>query len=145
MISTNKIDTMKVAASFLFVFFVVALITPTVVSQEQQPPEPFGPFFMEYYKNEARADLQYLGKVVTLSGRINGIRKDDGGTKYYVEIVDKDFNKFQGFGTCYFADPKKIAHLERNQDVVICGTCAGLRDRKVILTDCQLIENKDKK
>lgn len=90
----------------------------------------------EYKDNEVRADGKYKGKVLEVSGTVDGIGKDLMDTMYVSLKGDVIFGI-----QCMFAKKheSKLASLKKGQEITLKGKCTG-KMGNVILRGCMLVE-----
>lgn len=96
--------------------------------------------FDAYEDNEVKADEQYKGKTLQISGKIGDIGKD---------IIDESYITFEGkdpyavfFVQCMFSDQeevKNLSNLSKGDKVTITGECSGVTGN-VIIRDCKIEE-----
>jgi len=93
----------------------------------------------EYQENGVKADNQYKGKLLEVTGTVRNIDKD---------LLDTVFITLNGGGDwslndvqCYFKDKEeieKVAELSKGQTVTVIGTCNGLLIINVDMKNCKL-------
>jgi hypothetical protein len=89
--------------------------------------------FRAYDENEIEADIQYKGKVLEISGKIDSIGKDIMDEPYVTLRVGRTFGSVQ----CMFSksSSQQLVRLRKGQAVVLKGRCAG-KMVNVILRGC---------
>ncbi len=93
----------------------------------------------EFVANGIAAEVKYKGRTIQVMGRVDSIGRSISGTAYV--RVKADDAGVAGV-TCFFSDANlsKLANLEREQIVVIQGTC-GTRDiADLTMEDCILVD-----
>lgn len=93
-------------------------------------------FISDYYEeNEVKADEAYKGRVVTITGEVNSIKKGILGSMY---VTLKGKSMFKGV-QCYFDKSKvsQLSNLNKGQQVSITGICDGLM-MNVQIKECVL-------
>lgn len=90
----------------------------------------------EYKDNEVRADAQFKGKRIQVTGKVGDVKKDILD-KIYVVVgsgIQLEIPRVQ----CHFSDEHalKAAMLSKGQDVTVKGTVKGLM-MNVRLDDCE--------
>jgi len=90
----------------------------------------------DYFANEAKADMQYLGKTLTFDGTVSAVRKEPGGKRYYVRLLVKPGHEVR----CYFDGPKEVAKLRVRQEpnATVTGRCEGLQGDVLTFASCKL-------
>lgn len=102
------------------------------------PPTPVDikTLLKEYKDNEVRADVQFKGKRVQITGKVGDIKKDimdriyvTVGTGKQLEIPEVQ---------CFFDDEhaSKAAALSKGQSITVKGTVKGLM-MNVLVEDCE--------
>ena len=88
-----------------------------------------------YESNEVSADLNYKGKVLSVTGEIYGIKTNSFTDEIYVQLKGEYIAQVD----CYFADSHKqeAANLFKGQIVTIKGLCDG-KMINVRLNGCSL-------
>jgi hypothetical protein len=110
------------------------------VAGSEDDPLDVGKLRQEFWSNEARADLAYLNKTLTVKARVANVRKEKDGKRYFIEAAQPGYVKL------IFADPKVVAPLNRGDMVIIRGKCRGLTDLGVlraswvVFDDCVLVK-----
>ena len=94
-----------------------------------------GQLYQEFRNNALRADNQYKGKMLQITGRIHEIKPDAFGN-YVV-----DLNGYEQVRIYFIAEElNKIAYLEPGQIITIIGKCDGLQySVRLIISDAYLI------
>jgi hypothetical protein len=95
----------------------------------------------DYKANEVRADSQYKGRLVTVTGKIDSISKDILDSAY---VTLSDGTEF-GFISvqCTFGEPispqqtQRLESLSKGQIITVSGMCSG-KFGNVLLSDCTL-------
>jgi hypothetical protein len=92
----------------------------------------------DYLANEAKADLQYLGKTLTFDGTVSAVRKEPGGKRYYVRLLIKPGHEVR----CFFDGPNEVAKLRVSQAepdrAIVTGRCEGLHSDVLTFASCKL-------
>jgi hypothetical protein len=80
--------------------------------------------YEEYRANELRADTQYKGKTLSVTGPVLNIRKDSSG-QYYVELTGNGgIRNIRVYFTA--SEVSKLGNLSIGQRITIIGTCDGV-------------------
>jgi hypothetical protein len=90
----------------------------------------------DYIANEIKADNDYKGKELIVTGKIQEITRGIAGNIY---IVLTGSNRMRTV-FCYFDNEEKAAVLKKGQVVSFKGSCEGLMV-SVIVNNCRLIED----
>jgi hypothetical protein len=91
----------------------------------------------DYLANEAKADLQYMGKTLTFDGTVSAVRKEPGGKRYYVRLLVAPSREVR----CYFDGPKEVAKLRVGREpdhAFVSGRCEGLQGDVLTFASCKL-------
>lgn len=115
--------------------------TSKTVTKSQNPQAisiEAGVLHKEYQENEVLADQKYKGKILSVSGVVEGVKKgyhpQTYKEQYYVTLrVSLVYDV-----RCFFTgNASEIAQLKSGQNVVIKGTCIG-KELEVCLDNCSL-------
>lgn len=90
----------------------------------------------DYIANEIKADNDYKGKELIVTGKIQEITRGIAGNIY---IVLTGSNRMRTV-FCYFDNEEKAAVLKKGQVVTFKGSCEGLMV-SIIVNNCRLIED----
>ena len=86
----------------------------------------------QYVANEVKADIDFKGKTLVVTGIIKDIKKGIGEDIYVVlQGIEKNRSVF-----CYFNNEKEASLLKKEMKFSFKGTCDGLMV-SVILKDCE--------
>jgi len=107
---------------------------------------PLDGLIAEFDKNEARADLAYLNKTLTVTVQVKGVSRVKAGkdeNKYYVYssvVISAHLRSIK----LLFTDPKDVAPLNKDDVVTIRGKCLGFSG-DLIFDECVILkQNKAK-
>ena len=95
--------------------------------------------YEEYTANEFKADAQYKGKTLRLSGQIKKIGKGGSMNQYYIELVGDSY-----FGTYVYVKNSEISKLHNyspKQDLTIIGQCDGKTYGQLYIKDSVIVNN----
>jgi hypothetical protein len=87
-----------------------------------------------YAENEVKADQDFKGQYLYVSGTVSGIKKDMFDKIYVTLATDNEFMPTW----CYLDDEAAAAALQTGQHIVIKGKCTGMIIGSVQLKDCEL-------
>lgn len=85
-----------------------------------------------YVANEVKADHDYKGKQILVTGEIIDIKK---GVADHIYVVLKGSEKYRSV-QCYYADEKDAQTLKKGMEISFKGKCDGLWVN-VILSGCE--------
>lgn len=89
--------------------------------------------FTTFLNNEQNANVQFLNKVVLVSGKISSISRNENAVIIFLES-----NSLFGQVSCDLSGKYTSMSLKNGQPISIKGRCSGyLAD--VILTDCVIV------
>ena len=120
-----------------------SVATPEAKAMEAQEPEPrvrAADLIRAYEANEIRADLQYKGKIVVISGQVDNISSDIMGTPFVTLKHSDDFS-FRSV-QCLFSrsEMEELARLNSGERIVLRGRVAGELLMSVIVRDCSIVQ-----
>jgi len=88
----------------------------------------------EYFSNIMRADSNYKGKNLAITGKISNIKQDSSG-EYFIEMNRYIYIYFQK------AEVKKIINLSISQNLFIIGRCDGTNGSSIIFIRNAVIQD----
>ena len=90
-----------------------------------------------YENNALRADNNYKGKFVRLTGKVSKVDQDLISKKPYVKLFSHPTNPYMDFVDIYFKESEinKIADLENGMTITIVGLCEGKGIMSVTIKD----------
>jgi hypothetical protein len=143
----------------------VASIWVGSVAWGEQPPPParvgIAALVRTFAENEARADEQFTGKAVEVTGTVDRVSRSKypgvktGDNEYMLELSPST----SGFQVLFIFAPehrKALAELAVGQEVTVRGTCGGRAvwqatpgsgksdHSEVVFRDCQLVKAEKK-
>jgi hypothetical protein len=94
--------------------------------------------FLAFVTDEASAETEYIGKVVEVTGRVDSVKQIDDLVIISFVFEEGIFGPMGVRGTMLENHRVKALELEKNQNIVIKGYCAGFTGNDVILEHCSL-------
>jgi hypothetical protein len=90
-----------------------------------------------YKDNQLKADGQYTGKVLQISGTVDEVKKD--GSKYYIALFTSDYSSWIW---AYIKNDElsKIVNVSKGQQITVAGTGGGFNSVWVSITDAYLVK-----
>jgi hypothetical protein len=92
----------------------------------------------EYRGNQLKADNQYKGKTLQITGKVKQVKKD-WSDNYYIQL--------EAASVMYTVDVyvksselSKIGNLNSGQTITVAGTCEGFSVLEVKITDAYLVK-----
>lgn len=92
--------------------------------------------FSAFVTDEASAETEYIGKVVKVSGRVDSVEQIDDLVIVSFVFEEGMFGPMGVRGTMLENHSAKALELEKDQEVVVKGFCAGFTGNDVILEHC---------
>lgn len=93
--------------------------------------------YQEYRNNELRADENFKGRLIQLTGYISEIGKDFTNAPFITFSMGNYGNNNVRF---YFKNTSGLSVLNRGDKITIEGICAGKIMDDVVLNDCSLTQ-----
>ncbi len=123
----------------LFIFFVFFLLA-VGSGGEKKPAIPdikisSTQLYDAYTANEVAADNSYKGKVIAVTGTVDGVGKDIMDDTYITLVGDGVIGSVQCFISKDFIS--KAATVSKGTTITITGTCDG-KMMNVLLKDCTM-------
>jgi len=94
--------------------------------------------FSAFVTDEASAETEYIGKVVKVSGRVDSVEQIDDLVIVSFVFEEGMFGPMGVRCTMLETHRAKALELEKNQNIVLKGYCAGFTGNDVILEHCSL-------
>jgi hypothetical protein len=113
--------------ALMFTVVLLFVVTATVVADDRlQVTTTIEEMSKFYQSNEARFDEQYVEKWVTVSGKLDSIRKGPNTGIYVVEFAQKEQTPFRLVFLVSLEHRKKLAEFSVGDDITMRGVCRGL-------------------
>jgi hypothetical protein len=90
----------------------------------------------DYRGNQLKADTQYKGKTLQITGKVNQVKKNYSD-QYYIEIEGIGMSTIDVY--VQSSELSKIGNLNSGQTITIAGKCKGYETYSVDITDAYFV------
>jgi uncharacterized protein (DUF1330 family) len=91
----------------------------------------------EYQGNQLKADTQYKGKTLQITGKVNRVEKD-WSDNYYI-VIEGGSIMFTVHVYVQSSELSKIGNLDSSQTITVTGKCDGYSAYSVKISDAYLV------
>lgn len=100
---------------------------------------PIGKLLSEYKENEVRADSEFKGKIVRVTGKVTAIKKDITDNMFVTLGTGREFEIPEVQCTLKDSNASAASNLSKGQTVTVQGEVSGLM-MNVLLDDCDIVQ-----